>query len=85
MEILELYHTNGSVEESCTKKGIGRSSFYQRRHIAEMMETDRATFDELAQDQKNLKELNKRCKEKLSSSPQKQNLSDLKKAGKLLP
>ena len=50
------------------------------------IEIDEPTFDELASDKKiKLNDLNKLCKQKLSSTPLKQKVTDLKKASQLIP
>ena len=50
------------------------------------MIVDEAKFDELASDKKmKLNALNKLCKQKLSSTPLKQKIADLKKASQLIP
>ena len=67
------------------KSGVGRSIFYHKRFIAEMMETVENAFLKLVGQEKRSKQLSKLCKQTLASSPYIRAYADLKMSGKLLP
>ena len=68
---------------------MGRTTFFQKRHISEMEVVDADGYEQLKQraDLENMtvKEFSKLCKEQLNKSPYKQKLKALKQEGKLLP
>lgn len=84
-KIQDLCKSGKNLLEACKKTGIGRTTFYQRRFIVELMETDEEAFASLVQKERRIKQLNKLCKEKLETSPFKTVYRNLKFDGKLLP
>ena len=68
---------------------MGRTTFFQKRHISEMEAVDADGYEQLKQraDLENMtvKEFSKLFKEQLNKSPYKQKLKALKQEGKLLP
>ena len=70
---------------ACKKSGVGRSTFYHKRFIAEMMETDENSFLNLVDKEKCPEQLSKLYKQTLVCSPYKRTYDDLKKSVKLLP
>ena len=51
-EIRRRYNYGGPLTNTCKKSGIGRSTFYSKRFIIEMMETDESTITHLAVQEK---------------------------------
>ena len=78
-----------NLETACKKAGMGRTTFYQKRHITEMKYVDADYYQELKQrsavDKMTIKDFSKLCKEQLNKSPYKQQVKTLKQDGKLLP
>ncbi len=84
--VRERFNSGEPLMEACKKAGMGRATFYARRFIVEMIETDSLAFEDLVQSGKKTKpQLNKLCKAKLESSPYKRVYRNLKVDGKLLP
>ena len=73
------------IKEACKNSGIGKSTFYDRRFIVELMKADHDTFISLYQEEKRVGRLNKLCREKLAESPLKRLHEGMKKDGMLLP
>ena len=81
--------TNHNLEDVCKKRGVGRSMFYQKKFISELMLADDPLFHNLREralaDQTSLKDFNKLCKEKIETSPIKDKIEQMRKDGLLLP
>ena len=87
--VLTNYSANNCLHKACKQAGMGRTTFFQKRHISEMEAVDADGYEQLKQraDLENMtvKEFSKLCKEQLNKSPYKQKLKALKQEGKLLP
>ena len=84
-EVRERVTSGEHLVAACKKSGVKKSSFYERRYIVELMETDPDAFSLLYSSEKRLKVLNKMCMETLKASPLKRIHESLKQEGKLLP
>ena len=75
--------------DACKLNGVCRTQIYQRRYIAELMETDTLVFEELKQkvDDEKLKLITfgQLCKDCMMSSPLKNKATEMIAAGALLP
>ena len=88
-KILRNFQATSNLQAACKQAGMGRTTFFQKRHISELELVDPAIYKQLKQradmEKKTVKDFSKRCKEKLNESPFKQQLKALKQEGKLLP
>ena len=89
MEMMEFKNEGLSIDACCKRLGFGRSTFYQRKYVTEMLLVDQHAFDVLKQkaldEKKFLEFLNKECKEKLQMSPYKNIAKEMRGYGMLLP
>ena len=67
------------VVDACRNLGLGRTTFYNRKCIAELKQTCPKTLQELLLIEKRVAELNKLCKQKLEESPLKRVRSEMKR------
>ena len=85
MLVLARFRSGDNMSEAFRSTGVRKTTFYERRYIVELMETEPELFQELVQAEGSATELNKLCRDHLTVFPQIQKLQYLRNIGRLLP